>query len=112
MLLYRVLFLTYASFSRSFNPEYKYRQMKSMSQKISNIKVIVMTTLLHGMEHCAPEYYVFVPRFETKDGVFLLQRYSKEWCDFVDVLDIIEIDDGDHLKVVPLPVVNKSEVPT
>ena len=29
---------------------------------------------------------------------FLLQRYSSEWREFVDVVDIIEVDNGDHLK--------------
>lgn len=34
---------------------------------------------------------------------YLLQRYSREWKDFVDVIDVIEIGDGDHLRVVPVP---------
>ena len=34
----------------------------------------------------------------------LLQRYSKEWEDYVDVIDVIEIDKGDRLRAVPVPV--------
>ena len=39
----------------------------------------------------------------TDERPFLLQRYSTEWREFVDVIHAIEIDDKDHLKVVPLP---------
>ena len=34
----------------------------------------------------------------------MLQRYSTEWQEFVDVIDTIEIDDKDHLKAGPLPL--------
>lgn len=43
-------------------------------------------------------------------GEHLLQRYSKEWQEFVDVIDVIEIDRGDHLRVVPVP--KSSAVPS
>ena len=55
---------------------------------------------------------VFVCRCEhsARDGVHLLQRYSKEWSQFVDVQDIVEIESGDHLKVVPIPAIKKPAV--
>ena len=55
---------------------------------------------------------VFICRCEhsARDGVHLLQRYSKEWSQFADVTDIIEIESGDHLKVVPIPAIKKPAV--
>ena len=43
-------------------------------------------------------------------SVYILQRYSHVWSEFVDVTDIHEIIDSDHLKVVPLPSTMKPEV--
>lgn len=37
-------------------------------------------------------------------ATYILQRFSREWGEFVDVLDLVEIDNGDHLKAVPLPL--------
>lgn len=34
---------------------------------------------------------------------FLLQRYSTIWNEYIDVIDPMEIDDGDRVKVVPFP---------
>ena len=39
----------------------------------------------------------------TKDHSCYSVSYSTEWREFVDVIHAIEIDDKDHLKVVPLP---------
>ena len=36
-------------------------------------------------------------------ATYILQRFSREWGEFVDVIDLVEIDSGDHLKAVPLP---------
>ena len=33
--------------------------------------------------------------------VLFLQRFSKEWKQFVDVIDVIELESGDRLKSVP-----------
>ena len=41
---------------------------------------------------------------------YLLQRFSTEWDMFVDVIDVIEIDDRDHLKAVPLPAASPVKV--
>ena len=44
-------------------------------------------------------------------SVYLLQRYSKQWSQFIDVEGILDIENGDHLKVVPLPrALKKPEV--
>jgi hypothetical protein len=46
-------------------------------------------------------------------SVYLLQRYSQEWSQFIDVEGILDIEGGAHLKVVPLPsIVKKPEVGT
>ena len=37
------------------------------------------------------------------EHTYILQRFSKEWGEFVDVIDTADIEKGDHLKVVPLP---------
>ena len=34
----------------------------------------------------------------------------KKWSQFADVKDIIEIESGDHLKVVPIPAIKKPAV--
>ena len=34
---------------------------------------------------------------------YLLQRWSQEWNSFVDVQDVDEVKDHDHLRVVPKP---------
>lgn len=49
---------------------------------------------------------------EASEKPYLLQRYSKEWQQFVDVIDTIEIDDKDHLMVVPLPGLSPEKVNT
>ena len=36
-------------------------------------------------------------------ATYILQRFSREWGEFVDVIHLVEIDNGDHLKAVPLP---------
>ena len=41
---------------------------------------------------------------------YLLQRYSTEWQEFVDVIDVIEIDNRDHLKAVPIPAMSPMKV--
>ena len=41
------------------------------------------------------------------DDYYLLQKYSQQWSEFIDVTDINEIEDGDHLKVVPVPSTRK-----
>lgn len=46
-----------------------------------------------------------------ENRLYLLQRWSKEWSEFIDVIDMIEIDNGDHLKVVPVPVLSRAEMP-
>ena len=37
------------------------------------------------------------------EHTYILQRFSKECGEFVDVIDTADIEKGDHLKVVPLP---------
>ena len=37
------------------------------------------------------------------EATYILQRFSKVWGEFIDVIHLIEIDNGDHLKAVPLP---------
>ena len=44
------------------------------------------------------------------EKAYLLQRYSTEWQEFVDVLDVIEIDNKDHLKAVPIPIMSPIKV--
>ena len=48
---------------------------------------------------------VDVDQYTAEDNAFpcLIQRYSTEWKDFVDVIDAIEIDSGDRLRVIPMP---------
>ena len=46
------------------------------------------------------------------EKAYLLQRYSKEWNEFVDVIDVLEIDDKDHLKAVPIPAMSPIKVHT
>ena len=40
----------------------------------------------------------------------LLQRYSREWSEFIDVEKLCELENGDLLKVVPLPKLDKPKV--
>ena len=44
------------------------------------------------------------------EKAYLLQRYSTEWQEFIDVLDVIEVDDKDHLKAVPIPAMSPIKV--
>ena len=45
---------------------------------------------------------------QRAEATYILQRFSREWGEFVDVIDLVEIDNGDHLKAVPLPVLKDS----
>ena len=38
----------------------------------------------------------------TVSKAYLLQRFSSEWNEFVDVIDAIEVDTKDRLKAVPM----------
>lgn len=44
------------------------------------------------------------------EKAYLLQRYSTEWQEFVDVIDVIEIDNKDYLKAVPIPAMSPMKV--
>lgn len=33
----------------------------------------------------------------------ILQRFSRQWGQFVDVIHLVEIGNGDHLKAAPFP---------
>ena len=35
--------------------------------------------------------------------IYILQRFSREWREFVNVIHLVEIGNGDLLKAVPLP---------
>lgn len=42
--------------------------------------------------------------FNEGDGKpVLLQRYSTLWNEYIDVLDPMEVDDGDRLRIIPFP---------
>ena len=45
-----------------------------------------------------------------QEKAYLLQRYSMEWQEFVDVVDAIEIGNKDHLKAVPIPAMSPIKV--
>ena len=39
------------------------------------------------------------------NNYYLVQKWSKKWNDFVDLLDLNEVEDGDKLTVIPKPIV-------
>lgn len=45
------------------------------------------------------------------NNYYLVQKWSTKWNDFVDLLDLNEVEDGDKLTAIPRPaVVSKSAV--
>ena len=40
---------------------------------------------------------------QRSGATYILQRFLREWGEFVDMIHLVEIGNGDHLKAVPLP---------